>query len=67
MITTVLAAAMLLRYSLGLEQEAQAVERGVEKALAQGYRTYDIMEPGRTKVGTEEMGDRIATAVEAGA
>ncbi len=66
-IGTVLAAAMLLRYSLGLEQEAQAVERGVEKALTQGYRTYDIMEQGRTKVGTDEMGDRIAAAIEAGA
>lgn len=66
-IGTVLAAAMLLRYSLGLEQEAQAMERAVERVLDQGYRTYDIMEPGKSKVGTEEMGDRIAAAIEAGA
>ena len=66
-IGTVLAAAMLLRYSLGLEQEAQAIERGVEKALEQGCRTYDIMEPGKIKVGTNEMGEHIAAAIEAGA
>ena len=66
-IGTVLAAAMLLRYSLGLEEEAQAIERGVEKVLGEGYRTYDIMEPGKTKVGTDEMGERIAAAIDAGA
>lgn len=66
-IGTVLAAALLLRYSLGLEREAQAIERGVEKALEQGYRTYDIMEPGKTQVGTNEMGERIAVAIDAGA
>jgi 3-isopropylmalate dehydrogenase len=64
-IGTVIAAAMLLRYSLQLEQEASAIERGVETVLAQGYRTYDIMEPGRMKVGTAEMGERIAAAIDA--
>lgn len=58
-IGTVLAAAMLLRFSLGLEAEAAAVEKAVEDTLAKGYRTYDIMESGKTKVGTSEMGDRI--------
>ena len=62
-IGTVLAAAMLLRYSLNLEAEAQAIERAVGEVLTQGYRTYDIMEPGNTKIGTEEMGDRIAAAI----
>jgi 3-isopropylmalate dehydrogenase len=41
-IGTILSAAMLLRYSLGLETEAVAVEQAVEKALAQGARTKDI-------------------------
>lgn len=63
-IGTVLAAAMLLRYSLDLEQEARFIECAVEHVLAQGYRTYDIIEAGSTKVGTEEMGDRIAAAIE---
>ncbi len=63
-IGTVLAAAMLLRYSLHLEDEARAVERAVEETLARGYRTYDIMQPGKTRVGTAEMGDLIASAIE---
>lgn len=62
-IGTVLAAAMLLRYSLALEQEARTVERAVAAVLDAGYRTYDIMQPGRIRIGTAEMGDRIAAAV----
>jgi 3-isopropylmalate dehydrogenase len=59
-IATILSAAMLLRYSLALEKEAQAVESAVEAVLNEGYRTYDIMSEGKTKVGTKEMGDLIA-------
>ncbi|MFC1991086.1 isocitrate/isopropylmalate family dehydrogenase, partial [Chloroflexota bacterium] len=65
-IGTVLAAAMLLRYSLNLEREAKAIENAVDRVLSQGYRTYDIMGDGNIKVGTEEMGNHIAAAVEAG-
>ena len=60
---TILSAAMLLRYSLGLEKEAQAVERAVVRALDDGYRTYDIMSPGMKKVGTREMGEQVAARV----
>lgn len=63
-IGTVLAAAMLLRYSLGLEREARAIEEAVARALEKGYRTYDIMEPGMRQVGTAEMGDRIVLELE---
>jgi 3-isopropylmalate dehydrogenase len=59
-IATILSAAMMLRYSLALENEAQAIEKAVEDALNEGYRTYDIMSEGKTKVGTKEMGDIIA-------
>lgn len=59
-IATILSVAMMLRYSLALEQEAAAVERAVTQVLEQGYRTYDIMEQGKTKVGTREMGELIA-------
>ncbi|MSP96473.1 MAG: 3-isopropylmalate dehydrogenase [Betaproteobacteria bacterium] len=65
-IGTVLAAAMLLRYSLALSDEANAIERAIERALDKGIRTYDIMEPGMKKVGTDEMGDRIAEEIETG-
>ena len=59
-IATILSAAMLLRYSLGLEEEAQAVEDAVEAVLAEGYRTKDIQEEGTTLVGTREMGNLVA-------
>ncbi len=64
-IATILTSAMMLRYSMALEAEAQAVEKAVLDALVAGYRTYDIMEDGKTKVGTWEMGDVIARAIEA--
>ena len=59
-IATILSIAMMLRYSFGLANEAQAVETAVDKVLQQGYRTYDIMDEGKIKVGTKEMGDLIA-------
>ena len=62
-IATILSAAMMLRYSLDLDQEADAVERAVKEVLAQGYRTVDIMSEGCTQLGTVEMGDKIAEAI----
>ncbi len=59
-IAIILSVAMMLRYSCALEKEAQAVESAVEAVLNEGYRTYDIMSEGKTKVGTKEMGDLIA-------
>ena len=59
-IATILSAAMMLRYSLALEKEANAIEKAVEDTLNEGYRTYDIMSAGKTKLGTKEMGDIIA-------
>ncbi|SCE78230.1 3-isopropylmalate dehydrogenase [Micromonospora mirobrigensis] len=62
-IGAVLSAAMLLRHSLGLPEEAAAVEAAVEEVLADGFRTVDISEDGAKLVGTRELGKRIATAV----
>ncbi len=62
-IATILSVAMMLRYSLNLEAEAKAVESAVLKALEAGYRTYDIMETGKTKVGTRKMGELVAERV----
>jgi len=62
-IATILSVAMMLRYSLGLIKEAQTIETAVEAVLGEGYRTYDIMSEGKTKVGTKEMGDLIAEKV----
>lgn len=62
-IATILSAAMMLRYSLDLDTEADAVEQAVQKVLEQGYRTVDIMSDGCTCVGTKEMGELIAKAI----
>ena len=62
-IASIMSAAMMLRHSLGLEAEAAAIEKAVESILEAGYRTYDIMEEGRTKVGTKEMGDLVSRAL----
>jgi 3-isopropylmalate dehydrogenase len=62
-IATILSVAMMLRYSFALETEAQAIENAVLATLEQGYRTYDIMSEGKTKVGTKEMGDLVAQRV----
>jgi len=60
---TILSAAMLLRHSLGLEDEAAAIEAAVNQVLTDGLRTGDIAEPGESTVGTAEMGEAVATAI----
>ncbi len=69
-IATILSAAMMLRYSFDLDQEAEAVEAAVKQVLAEGYRTIDIMpQKGEaatgkiTQVGTARMGDLIAERI----
>jgi 3-isopropylmalate dehydrogenase len=62
-IATILSGAMMLRYSFNLADEAQAIEKAVISVLEEGYRTYDIMEEGKIKVGTKEMGELIAERV----
>ena len=58
-IATILSAAMMLRYSFDMDQEAEAIERAIEKVLKDGYRTIDIMSDGQTKVSCSQMGDLI--------
>lgn len=60
---SVLSAAMMLRYSLGLTEEAAAIERAVQMVLEQGYRTADIATSRDTVTGTTQMGDLIAQAI----
>lgn len=62
-IATILSAAMMLRYSLGLLSEAESVESAIGNVLTERYRTYDIMSEGMKKVGTKEMGDIIASKI----
>lgn len=66
-LATILSAAMLLRTSLGLEDEGAAIERAVEAVLAAGQRTADLAAPGQAAVSTRTMGDLVAAAIAAGA
>jgi 3-isopropylmalate dehydrogenase len=63
-IAIILSVAMMLRYSFGLVTEAQTVETAVDQVLNENYRTYDIMDEGKSKVGTKQMGDLITEKVE---
>lgn len=62
-IATVLSAAMMLRFSFDLDEEATAVEQAVKQVLKKGYRTADIMSEGCKKVGCKEMGDLLANEI----
>lgn len=62
-IATILSAAMMLRYSFDMDKEADAVEKAVDKALKDGYRTGDIMSDGMQKVSCSGMGDVIAERI----
>jgi 3-isopropylmalate dehydrogenase len=63
---TILSAALLLRHSLGLEAEAQAIEAAVAGAITRGARTADIVAPGQAAIGTAAMGDAVLAALSAG-
>ena len=62
-IATILSAAMMLRYSFDLDEEANVIEEAIEKVLKQGYRTSDIMSDDKILVGTKEMGDLIVANI----
>ena len=62
-IATILSAGMMLRYSFGLNAEADAIEAAVTEVLDAGYRTPDIYSEGTTKVGTKEMGRIISEKI----
>ncbi len=68
-IAQIYSAALMLRYSFELLEPAAAIEQAVSAAIANGARTGDIYsagEAGARKVGTSQMGDEIAAALEAG-
>lgn len=62
-IATILSAAMMLRFSLDLTKEADAVEAAVSKVLKDGFRTGDIYTEGTVRVGCNKMGDLIAERI----
>lgn len=61
-IATILSAGLMLRHSFGLVKEAKAIDKAIDNVL-KTHRTYDLMEPGKTKAGTKDMAELIAAAV----
>lgn len=62
-IAQILSAGMMLRYSLGEAQAADAIDAAVRKVIDQGFRTGDIYSEGTRRVGTAEMGEAIVAAL----
>lgn len=63
-IATILSVAMMLKYSFDMNEASDLIERAVEKVLARGLRTADIMQPGKTKVSCVEMGAAVLKELE---
>jgi len=62
-LATILSAAMMLRYSLGMPEQADRIEAAVQRVLTAGLRTADIYTEGTQKVSTVEMGDAVVAAL----
>lgn len=58
-LATILAAAMLLRHSLSMEEEAVAIEKAVDAVLAAGHRTKDLAKENEVSLGTIEIGEKV--------
>lgn len=62
-LATMLSAALMYRYSFGLEEEALVIEEAVRSVLAGGARTGDLASPGQAVLSTEEMGQLVRDTV----
>ena len=62
-LATLLSTAMMLRLSLGLNEEAKKIETAVTTVLEAGHRTADLAKAGETAIGTEAMGDLVVAAL----
>ena len=58
-LATILSFAMMLRYSFDLTEDANLVEQAIQNVLNAGYRTADIMQPGKTLISTTAMGEQV--------
>jgi 3-isopropylmalate dehydrogenase len=63
-IASILSLGMALRYSFGRPDDATLLDKAVDRVLADGYRTGDIMQPGMTKLGTRGMTEAILRALD---
>ena len=62
-LATILSAAMMLRYTFKRADAAERIEGAVRQVLRQGLRTADIWQEGMRKVGTDQMGDAVLSAL----
>ena len=62
-IGAIMSVAMMFRYSFKMDEIAKVIENSVYNTLDMGYRTIDIMQPGMNCIGTEKMGDYIASKI----
>jgi len=62
-LATILSAAMMLKYSFDLHEEAKAIEKAIDQVLTENYRTVDIMSDGMIKVSCSDMGDLVAERI----
>lgn len=62
-IAQILSAAMMLKYSFGMDDAYSRIFSAIESVLAQGYRTGDIMSQGKKQAGTGEIGSLIASGL----
>ena len=62
-LATILSVAMMLRYSFGMNQEAEKIENAVHQVLEQDYRTKDLAQNNTKVVSTKEMGDLVIQAL----
>ena len=63
-IAMILSFAMMLRYSLDRNDDANLVEEAIDLVLQNGLRTADIMQPGKTLVSTEKIGQEICNRLD---
>lgn len=62
-LATIMSAAMMLRYSFGLEEEAAAIEEAIDKVLSANYRTVDIQGENTILVSCKQMGDLVVANI----
>ena len=60
-LASILSFSMALRYSFNMDKDADMLDKAVKDVLSDGYRTADIMESGKNKVSTSQMGDLVIT------
>jgi 3-isopropylmalate dehydrogenase len=62
-VASLISSAFMLRWSFGLHEEADAIEKAIDAVMSEGFRTRDIADEGDKCIGTVQFGDMVASAV----